>query len=62
MICGLFGFLEKVSIDNMLKFCKYSEWGVLYENPPSSPKKKKKKEKKRKEKKRKGKENRLLKD
>ena len=41
----------------MLKFCKYSEWGVLYGNPPSSPKKKKKKEKKkeREEKKRKGK-------
>ena len=57
MICGLFGFLKKVSIDNMLKFCKYSEWGVLYENPPSSPKKKKEKRKKkeRKEKKRKGK-------
>ena len=31
----------------MLKFCKYSEWGVSYGNPPSSPKKKKKKEKKK---------------
>ena len=39
----------------MLKFCKYSEWGVLYGNPPSSLKKKKEKRKKkeRKEKKRK---------
>ena len=28
MICGLLCFLKKVSINNMLKFCKYSEWFV----------------------------------